>query len=314
MSDTPIIFIFSYNRGGHLRLCVGSALRHARDYRIVIIDDASTDPDTVAFLDALPPRVECVRRTKTPHLRHGGLYGNMQTALEMAGDARFILFVQDDLQFVRDIEPTDDAEITRLCEEEPAAFVATTFLRGNRSDVPHFVLAADGASYTYDNPAVFTGRSYADVMAVSPARLRAVGWAFEEGELANAKRAAEVLGPMRYMFNPFLMNSPRPIAYRGRARSLPIRLLEALYRYGVYEFRPMGRAEVDAMRARPQDQFPIAENFLTLKSATLPKPWDFDIFESHRLVFPVYHLTTHPVRYIRYQLAKRLGRRGVDLV
>jgi glycosyltransferase involved in cell wall biosynthesis len=308
MVPKPAVFIFSYNRGGNLELCVRSALAHAGGCRIVVIDDASTDPSTVRVLDDLPDTVECVRRNKTPHLRHGGLYGNMQTALDMAGDAPFMMFVQDDIQFVRDLEGQDCEYIKMLCEMEPLSFVNTTFLRSNSIPFLQLSLSADGTNYQSQNREIYTTRTYADVMAVSPVKLRKIGWQFEEGELANAKRADRELGPLRYMLDPVLMNAPRPIAYRGRSRNPVIKTMEWLYKYGAYAFNPLTSQEVDRLRRRDKNILPIAEDFLSLKSGPLPKPWDYDVFESNKMVYPLFHLSSHPMKYIRYQIMKRLGK------
>jgi glycosyltransferase involved in cell wall biosynthesis len=308
MTQKPAVFIFSYNRGGHLELCVRSALTHAGGCRIVVIDDASTDPATIRVLDSLPETVECVRREKTPHLRHGGLYSNMQTALCMAGDAPFMMFVQDDIQFVRDLENEDYEYIRKLCEMKPFSFVNTTFLRGRSVPSLQLTLSEDGTHYQSQNKAVYTTRTYADVVAVSPVRLREIGWQFEEGELANAKRADRELGPLRYMLDPVLMNAPRPIAYRGRSRNVVVKTMEWLYRYGVYAFKPLLADEVEKLRLRDRNILPVAEEFLSLKSGPLPKPWDYDIFESNKMVYPLFHLSSHPIKYAKYQIMKRIGK------
>jgi glycosyltransferase involved in cell wall biosynthesis len=308
MSEKPAVFIFSYNRGGHLELCVQSALAHAADCRIVVIDDASTDPSTVRVLDSLPATVECVRRERTSQLRHGGLYDNMQMALDMAGTAPFMMFVQDDVQFVRNLDPEDYAEIDALCAMEPTAFVNTTFLRQSALDSLRLNISDNGLYYESHNDSIYTARSYVDVMAVSPTKLRSLGWNFEEGEQANAKRADRELAPLRYMLNPIMMNAPRPIAYRGRSRSIFIRVMESLYRYGVYSFVSLTQPEVSAMRKRNKCILPLAEEFLTIENANLSKPWDYDIFESNRFIYPAFHLSKHPVKYLRYQILKRIGR------
>jgi glycosyltransferase involved in cell wall biosynthesis len=313
MLNRPAIFIFSYNRAGHLALCVQSALRHADQFRIVVVDDASTDAQTVAVLDGLPAEVECIRRDSTDDLRHGGLYYNMQVALDAAGDAPFIMFVQDDIQFVRDCDDEDVEELQRLCRLEPRSFVNVTFLRQNTVDGLDLHLDASGDFYLSRNSGIYTGRSYADVVAVDPAKLKEIDWRFEEGELANAQQADQRLGAMRYMTNPLMMNAPRPIAYRRRKRSKLIKLLEYVYKYGVYSYIPLTNDEVVRLKKRDRSVLPVAENFLRVREYDIPKPWDYAIFEANRFIMPLVNFVDSPVSYLKYQITKRVrGSRSAE--
>ena len=74
---------------------------------ITVVDDNSTDNGTVEFLKNLPESIKLIQHAEKDDTRHGGLYNNMQTAVEVSDEKDFILFIQDDMQIVRPLEEDD---------------------------------------------------------------------------------------------------------------------------------------------------------------------------------------------------------------
>jgi len=63
MNDDVTIVITCFNYGAFLAESVGSALAQAGgEPRVIVVDDGSTDPHTLAELDRLPPRVVLIRQ------------------------------------------------------------------------------------------------------------------------------------------------------------------------------------------------------------------------------------------------------------
>ncbi|MEL6702133.1 MAG: glycosyltransferase, partial [Pseudomonadota bacterium] len=130
MTPTLDIAIFSYNRPDYLGDCVASVLRHAPDARLRVYDDGSDDPQTLALLDSLGDRA--VRRDPGDTSRHGGLYGNMQFALDQA-EGDWLMFLQDDMQIVRDITATEMTDMAAIWDAHPrAAFLCPIFWKQAR--------------------------------------------------------------------------------------------------------------------------------------------------------------------------------------
>lgn len=63
MDETVTVVIACYEYGAYLEEAVGSALgQEAGAPHVVVVDDGSTDPHTLAVLDRLPPEVDVVRQ------------------------------------------------------------------------------------------------------------------------------------------------------------------------------------------------------------------------------------------------------------
>lgn len=130
-------WILSYNRGEFLKNCVASIEYCAPQCGINIFDDNSTDQITRVILADLsvrhsvhyPPAADAVAG------KHGGLYGNMQSALERVEQEDIICFVQDDMQLVRPISYDELQRIEKhFAEHSAIGFISPTFLKGCNRD------------------------------------------------------------------------------------------------------------------------------------------------------------------------------------
>jgi len=100
--------VFSYNRFFYLKNTVESLIEYFRFGDTMIVDDGSTDAKTVAYLNELERHGVVVIRQESKVREgfnwnaHGGLYENMDTAVQYAisNNYDFIQFIQDDVQFM----------------------------------------------------------------------------------------------------------------------------------------------------------------------------------------------------------------------
>jgi glycosyltransferase involved in cell wall biosynthesis len=265
------IFVFSYNRGYFLQNCVDSLIRHTRRFehstRICVVDDHSTDPDTRAYLANLPAGVELMNSQVKECARHGGLYNNMQLALDSAANDAIIFFIQDDMQMVRDIDDEDFAYIEGFFNVYPnSAFLHPMFLRGrrNRRDRRITKPASDYPVYFREQPEKKNQRdlSYVDGVIAHAGRLKAANWYFLEGEAANADQAAPLFGKMGIWPHPIAMFLPEVPVYRGKQKTGAVSLAEKWAGTDPKAFEPMTPQEVDAMRGRDLSILPVAEDFI----------------------------------------------------
>lgn len=285
MSSWLQIAIFSYNRGPFLQHAVESLERYAPQARVSIYDDASTDEETLRILARLSSR-HPVLVSKPGHSRkHGGLYANMQRALDDAEPALPLCFFQDDLQWVRPFEAQDRESILAFFERYPrSGFLSPTFVRRSRKRRPVDAFEFPGDVYFPKAGTQKAGVYYSDIAIVLPERLRAVSWRFASSEPANERQAAAHFDRMGVMFSPLAMWLPLVPAYRGKQKTLALRWGERVSGCGLHPIAAMDVAAVAALRQRDPQAFPYAEDFLTLKRGALPEPWRFNGLQGRRLL------------------------------
>jgi hypothetical protein len=100
--------VFSYNRYYYLKNAVESLIEYFRFGDTLIVDDGSTDPSLLDYLSYLETKnVGIIRQPgrsdESFYMNsHGGLYENMDTAVQFASihGYDYIQFIQDDVQFI----------------------------------------------------------------------------------------------------------------------------------------------------------------------------------------------------------------------
>jgi hypothetical protein len=231
---TLTVAVFSYNRGAYLRHCLESARRNLPWAQIVVYDDASDDPETLAVLAELEgasPQI-IVRRAGPPEQgRHGGLYANMQQSLDQCSTS-MILFLQDDTQVVRPVAATEIAAWENWMNAAAKPFLGPCFFQGRRSrKIRRRITPAVGlAGYHLMNTSLKAPKpvSYRDVTLACAYQLRAAEWKFEGSEVQNATGARTAFGAMPFLLVPFVAFMPEVPTFRSRHRNLGAILAEWL--------------------------------------------------------------------------------------
>lgn len=251
--QNTLIAVFSYNMGKLLEFCVNSVQSNCAGFQLLVIDDNSDDVVTQKVLEELKAkgiRVH-VNRADKDGKKHGNLYGNIRYACGVASQSglRYLLMVQDDMQFVR---PLSEA----VLDEYSGVLAANDFYF--QID-PRFLMRRP---YEY-LPETRTFRheglmSYADVGFLDLERLEQSGWTLREGERENGYGLRE-RGYLRvFPRTPIMMHVPFPARYRNgvlkRSPLIPNR--------GNYCFAQMSSEEIAAMDSRPDKVAPIYRDFL----------------------------------------------------
>lgn len=279
-------WIFSYNRGIFLRNCVESIERCAPMCAITIFDDNSTDEETVAIIRTLGLK----HRVLKPVMdelggKHGGLYGNMQAALDRIEGDDLYCFVQDDMQLVRQVDPTEIENIARFFVQNPScALISPTFLKGctARTDRSITRYDADKGMYYVDRMHRSAGAFYSDVFIAHAPRLRAASWQFCGREKLNEQQARQKFSQLPCLKNPFLAFLPNVSAYRGKTQTWAMRRAEAINRSGFFPIKYMTEQQVWDFCSRDPAVLPYAEDFLELRSGAVPKPWIYYPLQDRR--------------------------------
>ncbi len=307
------LYVFSYNRGAFLRNCVESALRHAPGWAVTVVDDRSSDPETRRVLAELAGRVRIVQPPAgSGASRHGGLYANMQLALERTAPEDWMVAIQDDTQLVRAVEADDMAYIGAYFARFPdAAFLGPRFLMGVRRRGIERAIRLDPRFpvYFYDFSERWKDRSvtmyYMDIFIAHTGRLRSAGWRFDATESGCAQAARRLFGKMGTMAHPFVMNLPAVPFYRGKSKTRAMARAERRMGPEPRRFRDMGAAEVAALKGRDLSRLPFAEDYLHCVPDDLKRPFHYKLIN----YFPLLRLQ-HKLELLAARLFRRAGRAG----
>jgi len=293
--------IMSFNRGDYLKNCALSCLENLPGCKVVIYDDQSDDPYTLSVLSELA-QMGCEVVTNTDadlQERHGGLYTNMQMALNKCA-TDYLIFLQDDTQVVRFLESKTAQTIRDLFADPDIAFVRSQFFK--QHDIARFApdFNADhhfeylAPTHAYDD--CDKDHAYCDVMIADVEKLRAVNWQFRHLERDNQYLAKKYFKYMPYLWHPFVFYCPEVPSYRDRKLYLASRIVQRKRRGILVTFNRLEGTLLDAFISRSKGDWPIAENFLTTNIADIKKPF----------VFQDYAKT--PWLYILYKVESRLWR------
>lgn len=284
------VFIFSYNRGLYLQNCVESVKRFAPGCSVTVFDDDSTDPNTRQILSSLPPEILVRQPNRRSTDRHGGLYANMQAALDTAPSGERALFIQDDMMLVRSLRPADFDYIDTFFSKFPrAAFLNPVFLKGKRKRRDYRIshLHPDFPVYFRHYPSKKNSRglTYADAVIADLNRLRAARWRFLPGEIANAEQAREHFGGMGFMAYPLMMFLPQVTVYRGGRKTLGVRIAERRSGTAPKPFLPLSDDRLRDFFSRDLSILPHAERFLDCVDRTVPKPFVYSAVNAYPLAY-----------------------------
>jgi glycosyltransferase involved in cell wall biosynthesis len=270
--DDLTVAVFSYNRGEYLENCLQSVWRNMPWARVCVYDDDSDDPSTVRVLKDLD--VPVCRPDKTTPGRHGGLYRNMQRALDEA-ETRWILFLQEDMQIVRPVGRAEMQLVQALFDEIPArAFVCPVFMKSIRAGRHRRRMVAHDNLRAYVRPAKRpAGSVYSDVAIADVGRLRAAGWRFAPSESESATAAQRLFADMPYLADPFAFYCPEVPVFRNRGQSLAAQLAARVTGSDIKAMVDMTGTQSDAFRSRGMDEWPVAEAYLTPRNPKVRRPF-----------------------------------------
>ncbi|NVJ62448.1 MAG: glycosyltransferase [Gammaproteobacteria bacterium] len=283
------ICIFSYNRPKHLTHCIKSIEQCAPNVPLTIYDDASTDAETQAILEEASKKHTVVntKALDSSKIKCGGLYNNMQLAIEQNNSSDPLCFIQDDMQLVRPIDQDDLDDIDAFFTQNPdSAFLHQAFLKGvnKERDQQQTEWVEEKKAYFRNAQNRSAGTHFAAVCIVHPERLLKANWEFATKEPLNDKAAKQHFGKMGFMKNPFLMWLPNVPAFRGKKKTLGLKIAEKKRDSGFYPFKIMDAAEVNDLKQRTSDILPVAEDYLHFSQKSVPHPWFYHPLEGAKFL------------------------------
>jgi len=301
-TDWPLHFlVFSFNRGEFLAHCINSIRRCAPGCAITIHDDNSSDALTRQILAGLANDISVVQPpADSGDSKHGGLYGNMQRACAAVDEHTLICTLQDDMQLVRPLHRADLEQWLALYNSgQHHGFLQPAFLKSLATNVRSEHVSYDSPKQIYqvNRSNRSAGAWYSDVFMIQARLLREHNWQFASRESGNEQQARQHFEQMGYLRNPFVAWLPGAPAWRGKRRTLAMKLAERKRHCGFYPFSIMTDEQSAAFCARDAEQLPIAETWLALEptlasspapiqtnghSGSLAKPWFYYPLQNQR--------------------------------
>ncbi len=268
--------VFSYKRGRFLQNCVASIERCAAGYPVTVYDDGSDDLDTRQVLALIGERHTVVQPSRAVgNNKHGGLYANMQRALDAHAAGTIVCFIQDDMQLVRRLDAAEVESIrTHFAAQRPAALLHPAFLKGSNraADLVEVHYDATAGGYRCARHRRSAGAHYSDILLASVDQLRELGWRFLPRESDNEQQARALLPPMLHLLHPFVAWLPAVPAWRGRTQTLGLRLAQRWNHCGFHPLNMLTETQRSMLMQRDPAVLPVAEDFLVTRGDVVPSP------------------------------------------
>jgi len=287
--------LFSYNRAKFLENCVKSIESCSPSSPIMVFDDESTDPATIAVIEKLRTKHTVIQpseldKNKFSQLNNqskfGGLYNNMQLAIELLPDNQLFCFIQDDMQCVRKVHKEEISHINSLFDNYDIGFLHQSFLKASnreRDELSTYWHEEHGVYYR-DNPKQSAGIFFSAIFISRTDVLQKHNWSFENREKINGYKAQKRFGKMAFMKNPFCLWLPGCPVYRGKKKTLAIRIAEYLSPPGFHPIKILDDKEARVFETRANKSLPFAEDFLTLERSQFKKPWTYSSLQGRSLL------------------------------
>lgn len=283
--------IFSFNRGDFLAHCLESIRHCAPGFPVMIIDDNSTDPATISVLDQARADCRVIQpRNTDPSLtsKHGGLYANLQLALDTLDSDALMCTLQDDMQLARVITQADAQALENwFMQDEQRGFVHQALLKGSERGRNQIEYSATDDVYYNMRPNSSAGTWYSDIFVASVGRLKSNKWQFGGREAINEQRAQQLFARMAYWRHPFVAWLPAAPTWRGKRRTLALRLGEKKHHCGFYPLTWLEGSSAHTFLTRAPATLPYAEDFLKIRDnvpgqAQVQTPWVYHPLQGSR--------------------------------
>lgn len=274
------IYVFSYNRARFLQHCLRTVEECCPGFTICIVDDDSTDLETVTLLKRLSVSYEVISNGDKNQAEHktGGLAGCMNTAMLHAreNEVRSALFIQDDMQMVRKLLPEDFQRITDYFQRVPNTIqVSSTFVRLLSAEqfLGKHSVKLDAHAYIRQKWEERGKSSFSATGVFDVERFHRLYSSFEVGEGNNsdkARRLGLVCGRSIY---PFMCWLPYPESYRGKRKDMKHKFFEYFGRSGFYPIELMSDESVAELFNRDPHTLPIMERYLSAPTSPRADIW-----------------------------------------
>jgi glycosyltransferase involved in cell wall biosynthesis len=281
--NTWHIFVFSFNRGIFLQNCLDSIKQCCLDIDVTVIDDNSDDDKTNEILSTVESKYgfELIKASKADiqEKRLGGLYGNMNTALNVAKmkGKKYVVFIQDDMQFVRQLYQSDFDIVEKIFDDfDDIQQVQSCFLKNLQVEhyKSHLSHIKNNNCFVSDND-VDDLSAFSDVGIFCVPRFEQNNGVFIAGERENNRKALQYNVRLAHLERPFMMWLPYGTSYQSKKINLKHKIIEAVAQCGFYPIKIMDDCEYNNLAYHAEQKHPIAEYFLKVDGLSNYSTWSF---------------------------------------
>ncbi|WP_246481853.1 hypothetical protein [Natronogracilivirga saccharolytica] len=208
----------------------------------------------------------------------GGLYSNMNYAMCDAAENKkvpYVLFIQDDMQFVRTVSGDDLQSIETFFEinSRSVQFYPCFFKASIMKKMDQWHMDEAGTAYLKNLELSYSGFSAVGIFHVNRF-LKEIGSL--DGMERNIDNMTRRKGIQKgYAVYPFMMYLPFTISYRNRKRALMHKLSEFVSGAGFYPIQLMDSVQCKKLLERDPYLLPYAEMFLKIDGLNGIKKWSF---------------------------------------
>lgn len=277
------IFLFSFNRGIFLHNCLNSIETCIPDIDVTVIDDNSDDEETKKILehiesdgkfDVIRPNIANIQKK-----RLGGLYENMNMAMRIAKEKNktYVVFIQDDMQFVRKVNLEDLSTVETIFNSfEDIQQIQSCFLKrlGLESYEKKLIYKPNEKCYILDNKADDLS-AFSDVGIFHAPRFEGIHKSFAAGERKNNEIALHNNIKLAQLELPFMMWLPYPTSYKRKKLNLKTLIIEKIAQCDFYPIDILQASQWNIMLNNNKSKLPIAETILTSDRLNNVPTWSF---------------------------------------
>jgi hypothetical protein len=166
------------------------------------------------------------------------------------------------------------------------AFLHPCFLKGLNRERDEATLAYDSALQAFRRRSTgqSAGQYFSAILITRPSRLLEKQWHFRSSEPANDRQARDYFQTIGHLFTPFAMWLPEVPAYRGKRKTLALKIAERWRGCGFFPYEILSESDVASLQERPTEVLPFAEDFLVCVNPNLEKPWGYYPMQGSRFL------------------------------
>jgi len=278
--STTEVYIFSYNRGQFLQNCVRSAQKYIPNAQITVIDDNSDDPETIKILESLSDKVWVKRPVNSNNKRWGGFYNNINWVIQELAESRWVLLIEDDMQFIRPFLKEDYKKINTFFDRNPkSAYLAIEFLKEKLRDKDKETLNVDKEQEMYffkEKAEDYRGTIHICSSGVLNIQLmRQVGYEFVGERPEIRSRAKRLFTQKGFYPYPIMMYLPSAPSVKNRKTTLVRKLVEKFYTTGFYPYKELSNFEQQKFMDRDISILPYTSDFIKTIDQSIKPPYTY---------------------------------------
>jgi len=274
-------YVFSYNRGIFLKNCVDSLEKYASKYfDLTIIDDFSDDEETKKLLKQYSKKYRIIYPPVKYKNRHtGNFYANMNYAFKDASkaNAELILFIEDDMQIVREVHQEDISRINNFFEKNPKSvqLYINFFKKCNISYKKNIIFDEDSKVAYFRDDQHPLNSHYCSNGIFNSKRVSDFIGNLEDKLAVNEKKLKEKGCKMGFYMYPFMMWLPMLVSYRDKKTNRFHKIKEFFANAGYYPYDEMSQETQSKLLKHKAENIPYAEDYLKPEKVHKFKRWSF---------------------------------------